>query len=164
MRFPKPMAKLNERFAQIAGLLVLFIGILSVIEVFARSIFNAPTTWTADLESYLLVYAIFLTGGYCFQVHGHIKVDILIHRFNEKGQRIFAFISTGVVVFFMILFTRSTLNIMQSYINTGAMTYAFFQIPKWVPLMGVFIGCILMLLTILFIILDLCTKSTEYLE
>jgi TRAP-type mannitol/chloroaromatic compound transport system permease small subunit len=77
-------------------------------EVFARYLFNAPTVWAYDV-TYMLYGGIFMLGaGYTLYRKGHIRTDMLYHRFPVRWQGIidasmYLFLFFPGMLFFLIV-------------------------------------------------------------
>ena len=55
-------------------------------EAFMRYFFGAPTTWAYDLSSWILVFYVFLGGGYAVLQGGFVRVDILFQNFSPRAR------------------------------------------------------------------------------
>ena len=55
-------------------------------EVVARYAFDAPTRWSAELVSYLLLVAAFLAMPRLTRDGGHVAVTVLLERLPPRGQ------------------------------------------------------------------------------
>ena len=163
MKFSESFKALNEKLALASGVIILIIGALAVFEAFVRTVFNSPTKYTADINNYCLIWAIFLVAGYAFQVRGHVRVDLLTKALSTSKQRVLAIISNFVCLFFVSLFAHSSFNIMIATYQLNAYTYAVTPIPKWILIMAIFIGSVMMFITLVRIIIDLFKKNDYYL-
>ncbi|MFC1938547.1 TRAP transporter small permease subunit [Chloroflexota bacterium] len=71
------------------------IGIL-LVEIVSRYIFNAPTLWAIEMATFILGAYFFIGGGYVLLREGHIRMDILYHRWSPRTRAI-----VGVATFFL---------------------------------------------------------------
>ncbi|OED47303.1 hypothetical protein AB838_16370 [Rhodobacteraceae bacterium (ex Bugula neritina AB1)] len=55
-------------------------------EAVSRYFFGAPTTWAYDLSSWVLVFYVFLGGGYALLQDGFVRVDILFQALPGRVQ------------------------------------------------------------------------------
>jgi len=79
-----------ERLVRLVGYtgLILFPALIfvSVYEVVARYVFNAPTLWAFDL-TFMIHGALFiLIGGYGLQKNAHVRIDVLSTRLPKPVQ------------------------------------------------------------------------------
>ncbi len=79
-----------ERFVNAAGaiargLIFVLMGVIGY-EAIARYFFGAPTTWAYDLSSWILVFYVFLGGGYALLQGGFVRVDILFQTLPARTR------------------------------------------------------------------------------
>lgn len=163
MKYPNAIRITNDKLSIVSGGIIMLIGCFSIVEVVCRGFFNSPTKWTADINQYLLIWAIFLVAGYAFQAHGHVRVDILTRKLTIPAQRVLSIISHLICLCFVVIFTKSCFDIFYKAYTGHMMTYAFIQIPKWILMIAMLIGCALMITTLISIIIDLIGKGEKFL-
>ena len=70
----------------IAGIVIFFVMWVGVAEIFSRKLFNYPLYGQLDLiELTMSSYAI-LPISYCWRAAGHIRVDLMIDRFEGRRR------------------------------------------------------------------------------
>lgn len=81
------------RFGNIISLLILFMMLFTTYEVFARYLFNRPTSWVWLINRQL--FAIFaLVGGSYTMAHGmHIRIEMLLERYNPVMKTVIRCVS-----------------------------------------------------------------------
>lgn len=167
MRYPAFFRKLNGGLAFCCGCLVFLTGIFAVIEAIMRGLFNSPTVWTLNVSCYLLIWVVFLGSPYAFQTHGHVAVDLLrdaVDKFapSQIPRRIMAIIGYVVSMVFLFSLLYAGYGLVAKAVKFGTLTTTTVPIPMvWLQI-AIIIGCILMLLTLVFIILDLLSGSDEF--
>ena len=57
-------------------------------EIFARSIFNAPTIWVFEIAGYLMAITIFFGVAYVAQIDRYVKIDFVYNSLSTKGRRV----------------------------------------------------------------------------
>ena len=82
----------------------------------------------------------------------------------RRSARIMAIIGHLQTLACLGITTYAIYNQMIKAYNFGSMTEATYPIPQFVLYLIMFLGCILMLITVFFILLTLFTKSDEYIE
>ena len=163
MSYPKWFEKLNRYLGEISGFLIFVIAILASFEVVMRNIFNDPTMFTSDVSYYLLIWSIFLTGGYAFQENTHVRVDLILNMMPTWLRKIVSAFSFIVSIFLCsILLVYGWKFMMQCY-NMNRLTYAMLPVLQWKLVLSIVIGCALMILTLLFIVLDIFKGGKKYL-
>ncbi len=84
--------KLLDRLTGVTGALVGWLVLplvgVTVYEVIARHVFNAPTIWTYEL-GYMLTGSYFMLGfAYALRENAHIRIDVLYNRFSKSGKAV----------------------------------------------------------------------------
>lgn len=77
---------LTEAGVKLAMLALAGIVLAYVWEVVARYAFGAPTRWSADLVSYLLLFVAFMAMPQVTKEGGHVAVTILLERLPGRMQ------------------------------------------------------------------------------
>lgn len=166
MKFPKFMKRINLVLAVISGTFMLLIAILAVMEALLRSVFNAPTIWSADISQYLLLGAIFLGAGYAYQEKGHVGVelvkDAVEKRFGQLPKRVMTIIGYGLALVVIIVLMIASVQMTSKALADGQTTFANVTIPVSFLYCVMVFGCIMMALTVVFILLDLFSGDEEY--
>ena len=91
-----------DKMLEVLGIVTL--GIMSVMvcyQVFARYIFNAPSSITGTLSQYLFVWMIMFGSAYVYGSREHLTIDILKDKFSPKTYMIVEVI-TNVFLFLFI--------------------------------------------------------------
>lgn len=159
MRFPLRLRKFNKALGAVSGVLLLAIAILAVMESLLRTVFIHPTNWSLDFSSYFLLIAIFLGSGYAYQEKGHVGVelfkDIIEKHFGKKPRRVIALCGYGASVAVIIATLIAVYKLIVPAIQVHQTTFANVTIPISF-LYGVMIaGSVIMVVTVVFIIIDL---------
>lgn len=146
------LKKLNEAAATLSGVLIFMICLFAVIEVIARTVFDQPTRWSLAFSQFMLLYAIFLGSAYCFQERGHIRVDLVVEHMPRRMRAIFNVIGLIIAsVFVGVLIWKGYENMILSA-RFDFLTITTIQIPAAYLYAIIFVGSILMLLSILALI------------
>ena len=80
----------------LCALIVAFMMITICYEVIVRYFFNSPTSWTVEINSYLLVYIVFLMAGVLEGSDGHIQVDAIRSKLSTKKSTVLSIITKGI--------------------------------------------------------------------
>jgi TRAP-type C4-dicarboxylate transport system permease small subunit len=170
IKYPLPLRKLNRTLSVIAGTLCLVIAFLCMLEVILRYVFRSPSGWTADYSTYLHLWAMFGACGFTYQVNGHVGVDVLrvkvdkvTHSRHHIPRRIMAIISYLMTLVFLGVLFGGTVKMTGKCIKFHTMTTATHPIYALWLYAGMLFGCGLMIITVIFILLDLFTESEEFL-
>ena len=106
-------------------ILVLTLGVSY--EVFARYVFNAPTTWAFDF-SYITYGALFLmAGAYTLSRNGHVRADVIYRFLQPRTQAYFD------LVLYILFFLPAILAFMYSGWNYAEMSVRFREVSIFSP-------------------------------
>ncbi len=115
----------------LSGLALAAILLLTLNEVAMRYFFNAPTSWSNDVNQWFFALAIMLVLPEITRTNGHIAISVLIdrlpHRKRNVATRVIAILS-----FLMCLaaFYISGIETLRQY-ESGIATMWVNPIPKW---------------------------------
>ena len=173
MRYPKFMYVINKIGAYFCGIYTLVISALAVMESILRKVFASPTTWTLNLSTGLFIWAAFLGSSWAFQELGHVSVDLIRNLVDSKSKsesrkprRIMAIIGYIISFIVMCAFLYGGWFVTSKSINpdgTFALATYAFKFPLIISYLAIIVGSIQMMLTLLFIVLDLIAGGDKYL-
>lgn len=112
----------ERRLNLLAGIVVLFIVLFSVINIIGRGVFNKPFNAYFDLMGQSVPLIAFLGISYCQRMGGHIRMDLLIIRLKGRwlwGFELITSLLTTTVI--LLLAWGSYLHAARSY-NLGDST------------------------------------------
>jgi len=121
----------SEWVGSAARWLVVALVIITIYDVVARYVFNAPTEWGYETVSMLGGSIIILGWAYVQLHHSHIRVDVLYSRLSSKRQAIIDIL--GFLIFFVpfsILFLKSAVEwTIWSWSTQEVMTESYWYPP-----------------------------------
>jgi TRAP-type mannitol/chloroaromatic compound transport system permease small subunit len=74
---------LSKLCGTLAALTVVVLVVLMLYDVVLRYVFNAPTTWGNDLNTFLMGGAFVMSIAYALSTDSHVRVDLL---YTEQGR------------------------------------------------------------------------------
>ena len=170
MRYPTFMTKINTVCGYISGGIILAASFLAVMESILRKVFLKPTTWSLNLTQGVFIWAAFLGASWALQEVGHVSIDMVrdvIDRHTKGAKRmprriiaIGSYLASGFVLSVML---RAGWNLSLRAIQYNEYAAYNFKFPKIVSYSAIVVGSALMLLTIVFILLDLIKGNDKYL-
>jgi len=80
------LGRINNVFAVLGALLLLFIMTTISYGVITRSLGLPSPIWIVQVNEYSLVWVCFLATAWVLAENGHVRVDILFARFSHKGK------------------------------------------------------------------------------
>jgi len=169
MRYPKILTQINKFCSYISGIIVFGASALAVMESILRKVFSSPTSWSLNLTMGIFIWAAFLGSSYAFQALGHVSVDMFrdIMDKHTKGKkrvprRIVSIIGYLISAFVIAFLLRGGWQLCQRVGFRDLAPYNF-KFPLIISYSAIVVGSGLMLVTLVFIILDLASGSDKYL-
>ena len=170
MRYPKFMTFLNQICGYISGGIVLIASLLAVMESILRKVFISPTTWTLNLTGGVFIWAAFLGSSWALQEAGHVSIDLVRDYIDSRTKsakrmprRIISLI--GYVVTFVVIaaFLYGGWLLCERAIRLKQLAPYNFKFPLIISYSAIVVGSVMILLTIIFIALDLINGGDKYL-
>ena len=134
---------ISKSAAYILGAAVVLVSL----QIFLRFIFNAPLTWTEEVDRYLFVWSVYLGSALAVAKKAHIRVTILIDLGGPKLEKISQILDTSccIIAFSFVAYFGSKL----AYANLNARFYTLEFMPLILFYLSVPIGMLLSLLFLL---------------
>ncbi len=170
MKYPKFMERINRVAALISGIIVFAASVLAVMESILRQVFSRPTVWSLNITCSVFIWAAFLGSAYAFQEHGHVAVDLLREAVDKRTKNptrrprrimaVFGYLCSLVII---SGFLYGGWVISQAAIERNQMAPFIFKFPLIYSYSAIVVGSVLMLVTLIFMILDLFAGSEKFL-
>ena len=80
------------------AILLSFMTILVLIQVFSRYVLNSPVAFTEELVRYSLIWTGFIGAAYAYRKHQHVGVDLLVERLPAGARRAVHLITSALLV------------------------------------------------------------------
>ncbi len=140
---------INNLFAFVAGIIVIFTMLAVVYEVVMRYLFRSPTLWTVEVSGYSLLYITFLGSGWVLMHEGHVKIDLLTNRLKPNTQVILNIITSifGFIVMSVIAWYSARVT-WDSY-QTNYLAATELQTPLFIVFLIIPIGSLLLVIQFL---------------
>lgn len=88
---------ISRFFGAIAAALVIVLVVLMLYDVVLRYLFNAPTIWGNDLNTWLMGASFVLSIAYAMATDSHVRVDLLYDRRTRPRIRYFDLIGLTLI-------------------------------------------------------------------
>ena len=91
-----------EKFLNLlAGIVIMGLMFLGVLQVLGRKVFNFPVRGYVDLVEFAMVVFAFLAISYCQRLGGHVRMEIIIGKF--KGRTLWFIECIGILIAMYII-------------------------------------------------------------
>lgn len=115
----------------LSGLALASMLLLVINEVVMRYFFNAPTTWSSDVNQWLFALATMLALPEVTRLKGNVAITILLERMSKNKKAILAkALALASFVACMVAFYISGSETLRQF-SSGIMTTWVNPIPKW---------------------------------
>ena len=145
-KFQGTLSRINKTSAVIGCIPFNIIMFITLYEVIARYILNAPTIWTLEISQYMMLIAIFLAPAYTLEVGGHIKVDFVVELLSPTRKRMAIILSSFLSLIFFAILAWKSIELAWTTYNFGMRSMTILAIPLFPVYVFLPIGCVLLLL------------------
>lgn len=112
----------------IAGLCLIIMFLLIVIQIILRYFFRTPILWINDAATILFIWAILVGVGAAIKNYRLISIDLIYIRLNQKLQLIMELIVTLLMVYASLQMFQGGMSLIQRY---GGDTLPLSKIPRF---------------------------------
>lgn len=149
-----------ERFLALSDLVSRALLVLSVVgvlaitgimafEVIARNLFNAPTHWSVEIVTYLVVATAFLPLAQVHRDGAHIRVELLDTIVSKPVQTALWRYGRWTMLFIVAMMTWQYSAYVTKDFLAGSRDWGLLRTPLWMPEAPVLIGLAGLLLSVL---------------
>jgi TRAP-type mannitol/chloroaromatic compound transport system permease small subunit len=89
---------LSRLFGAVAAILVIVLVVLMLYDVVLRYVFDAPTIWGNDINTWLMGASFVLSIAYAMATDSHVRVDLLYNTQNRRHIRIFDLVGLALII------------------------------------------------------------------
>lgn len=141
------LVRFTEGATTLSGI-VSMVGLLAMVvvicyEIFARFVFNSPTSWVTEIATYILVAMTFLGLGAAQRAGAHIQVELLVNALPERHRQELQVIANWLGLFFVLFcaWQVATFNY-REYVN-DTRDWGLLSTPQWIPELPLTVGFLL---------------------
>jgi TRAP-type mannitol/chloroaromatic compound transport system permease small subunit len=91
--------KISELAAKIFSILMPFVVVVIMYEIFARYLFNAPRQWANETMIMGCAFIYLFGGAWTLKLDSHIKMELVYGKLNERGK---ALVDSITFIFFAL--------------------------------------------------------------
>ena len=115
----------------LSGLALAAICLLTLNEVCMRYFFNAPTSWSGDVNQWFFALAVILVVPEIARTNGHIAITVLVERLSHNKKNVVC--RTLAIISFLMCMAAFYITGMETLrqFSAGIETMWVSPIPKW---------------------------------
>lgn len=149
--------KLLDRAVASAALWLAGAGVLCVItmmlvvtfEVISRYLLNAPTVWSDEIASYLLIAIVFLGLAQNLRLGSHIRIDIITNLVSVRTGVWLELFAYAVGLVFSIMLVVGTWIRFENFWMRNTISDSPLMTPLWLPMLPVLFSALIFVLAML---------------
>ncbi len=143
-KFMRAFSTFDKWVARLAGWIVFAMMLIITYDVAMRYVFRAPTTWSFEISTYMLVAIVFLGGAWTLPAGGHVSVDIVTERVKPKTKALLGIITSSIAMFYLCIFSIAAFSFTyQAWVNNVKSTQ-YLGWTMWPIRSFLFIGGVLL--------------------
>jgi TRAP-type mannitol/chloroaromatic compound transport system permease small subunit len=134
---------------RVSALLILFIMMITVVDVVLRYIFKAPLKGAYEFSEIFFLSSVFLGTAYTQLFRGHVNVDILITRLSSKTNLILEICMLLIALPILGLLTWQGAEAFLKSFSTGEYKWGLIKMPLWPARLMIPVGVCVLCLTLI---------------
>jgi TRAP-type C4-dicarboxylate transport system permease small subunit len=116
------------------------IAVSVIIEVIARSVFNAPTIWAVEVSTYAIITTGFLGSALVLRRGRHLEINLLTTRLSPTAQKWTGVVTDVFGAAFCFVVCFSGIRFVELSQMMGAVSVSELRVPLWIPQLTIPIG------------------------
>lgn len=145
-RIMNRISSLDEKLAEAAGWIVVLMMLTISYDVAMRYLFNAPTTWSFEINRYMLILVVFIGGGWTLPAGGHVSVDIATENLPKRKKVILDIVTSFMAGTYVLIFLIESIVFTYDAWEHNVRSTEYLAWPLWPIRMFLVIGAALLLL------------------
>lgn len=126
--------------ARLSEVGIVAMTMLLTYEVVARYVFRAPTHWTSDVATTVMIWLTFLAMGYCLRDGHMIRITAVIGQLPPAGRKAAEALSLVAILGFSIFVLWVATGSMLDSIVFGRRQPSMLRMPTWIAELPIILG------------------------
>ncbi len=132
----------NHKVGTVVGYILLPLAIVTLFEVIARYVFDAPTIWAWDTNVQIFGVVILLGVGYTLLNGRHVSIEAVTERLPPRTKLTFELVAMLLIMFIAVIFVwQGGMEGWQSFVSREKMSTLWappiFHIKMLYPIAGI---------------------------
>lgn len=102
------LAKANEVLCNaarnVAGLLLVAMVIIVILQIFFRYVLNDSLSWTEEVSKTMMVWTAFLVAPWAYRVGANVRIEIFVDEFPDAMRKIMSLALNVLVIWIVTVF------------------------------------------------------------
>lgn len=134
------ISQFNKIIGEFAGWIVVAMMLTISFDVAMRYIFNAPTTWSFEVNRYMLIMVVFLGGPWTLTAGGHVSVDLVTETMGTRRKLMLEIVTSIMACIYMFMFTYESMIFTWEAWENATRSTEYLAWPLWPIRMFLVIG------------------------
>lgn len=145
----KVLRVINNKLEEVFLVILMALAVIIVsAQIVTRFVLKTPLPWSEELARYMFIWLVWVGAAFATKERKHIRIDVVVSRLPQIGQKACTIISTIIWIGFTIFMVYIS-AVLTSSVMTGGQTGTGSGIPMWIPYSAIPVGMALMLFRIL---------------
>jgi len=118
------LAKINETLCvmarNLAGLFLVAMIVIVIMQIFFRYVLNDSLIWTEELAKTLMVWTAFLVAPWAYRVGANVRIGFLIDEFPKKFQEMMRLMLNLLIIWIVVIFFYESFGFWQRGLTVRA--------------------------------------------
>lgn len=141
--------KTNNVFMGVACVIVIADAIAVSVDTMMRYFLRESAIGIFELTEYSLVWMTFLGATWLLQKDGHIRMDVIVTRLNQRLQTVINIVVYGVCTILLAVVTFFSIKLIVYYYQTNYFFQTVLEPRRWAIELIVPIGCFMLFIQLL---------------
>lgn len=160
-RLERWLDAISDNVAILSVIALVILTVLVTFSVVMRYVFNNALTWSDEIASYCLVAIVFFGLSHTLIKGGHICIDVLTNLMTQRVKNWFMLLSYAVGSAFSVFLVLSVSHRIENFWVRGTTSFTNLHTPLVIPALPLFIGAVMLLLTMLLKLASLIIDMAE---
>ena len=140
------ISSFNEKLAEAAGWVVVVMMLTISYDVALRYLLNAPTTWSFEVNRYMLILVVFIGSGWALPAGGHVSVDIFTEDLPKRKKILLDIVTSFMAGTYILIFLIQSILFTYDAWEHNVRSTEYLAWPLWPIRLFLVIGAVTLLL------------------
>lgn len=140
----KLLDRINTLMIIIAAFLLIALTLIVGADITLRYGFSRPLGWVKETSEYILVFLGFLVAAWILKDDGHVKMDLVLSRLGPRGQAMMSIVTSAISTLVVLIVSWYSLKVTVDFYRTKLLTPSVLELPKWIFILPMFVGSLLL--------------------
>lgn len=140
----KLLDRINTLMIIVSALLLIGLTLIVGTDITLRYGFSRPLGWVKETSEYILVFLGFLVAAWILKDEGHVKMDLILSRLRPRAQTMMNIITSAVSALVVLVISWYSLKVTLDFYRTKLLTPSVLELPKWIFILPIFVGSLLL--------------------